>query len=163
MRRTRKQGGVHRTAKNHSMATRKKTPTHLYGLNQPFTVVSRTTRQSGELAHLMKEAARTLKEEKRMRKTLKNAARRHTQRAQQRRKQELAELEEEAASILEEEAHREELYQMLLHAANEIDDDNLMSLMGRLSVHPRDVQIEEIENMLAGLQMRGAHEPIVDA
>lgn len=98
-----------------------------------------------------------------MRKTLKNAARRHTQRAQQRRKQELAELEEEAASILEEEAHREELYQMLLHAANEIDDDNLMSLMGRLSVHPRDVQIEEIENMLAGLQMRGAHEPIVDA
>lgn len=88
-----------------------------------------------------------------MRKTLKNAARRHTQRAQQRRKQELAELEEEAASILEEEAHREELYQMLLHAANEIDDDNLMSLMGRLSVHPREVPTEDMEEMLRNLKL----------
>jgi Sec-independent protein translocase protein TatA len=95
---------------------------------------------NAEMERLMRKAARTSKKEHR--KTLKHAARR-----------ELDDLKRKAAAILKKEARREELYQMLLHAANEIDDDALMTLMERLSVRPREVQTEEIENMLAGLQM----------
>ena len=84
---------------------------------------------NAEVERLMRKARASNKH----RNTLKHAARR-----------ERAKLERKAA-------RREELYQILLDAANEIDAerdaDTLTSLMGLLSVDPSEVSTEEMEKM----------------